>query len=73
LVAECRMPWNDAPTIHALRMTYNAAVAAHVSCTRTLTRVALSGEQPQADIVAAEATAKARLVKRARNCTLPWR
>jgi len=57
------MPWNDAPTIQALRMTYNAAVAAHASCTRALTRVALSGEQPQADVVAAEAKAKARLVE----------
>jgi len=57
------MPWNDAPTIQALRMTYNAAVAAHASCTRALTRVALSGEQAQPDMVAAEVKAKARLVE----------
>jgi len=63
LVAECRMPWNDAPTMHALRTAYNAAAAAHASCTRALTRVALSGEQPQPDIVAAEVKAKARLVE----------
>jgi hypothetical protein len=57
------MPWNDAPTIHALRMTYNAAVAAHAGCTRALTRVALNGEQPQPDMVAAEAKAKVCLVQ----------
>ena len=57
------MTSNDAPTINALRVAYNAAAAAHASCTRTLTRVALSGEQPQPDIVAAEAEAKARLVE----------
>ena len=57
------MPWNDAPTIQTLRMTYNAAVAAHASCTRALTRVALSGEQVQPGMVAAEMKAKARLVE----------
>jgi len=49
--------------MQALRMTYNAAAAAHASCTRALTHVALSGEQARPDMVAAEAKAKASLVE----------
>lgn len=57
------MPWNDASNMQSLRMTYNAAVSAHASCTRALTQVALSGQQPPPDMVAAEARAKTRLVE----------
>jgi len=57
------MPRNDAPPIPELRTAYDAAAAAHASCTRALTRVALSGEQAQPDMVAAEVKAKARLVE----------
>jgi len=57
----CRMPWNSDPTMQALRLTYNAAVAAHAACARALSEAVLRGDQPTPDLVKAEARAKARL------------
>ena len=53
--------------MHALRVAYNDAAAAHASCARALTRVALSGEQAQPEMVEAEAKAKDRLVEAREN------
>jgi hypothetical protein len=55
------MPWNNDPAMQALRLTYNAAVDAHATCSRALTECVIRGEQPSASLVEAEARAKARL------------
>jgi hypothetical protein len=55
------MPWSNDPTMQALRLTYNAAVDAHATCSRGLTEAVIRGEQPSAPLIEAEARAKARL------------
>jgi hypothetical protein len=57
------MPWNDDPAMHALRLTYNAAVTAHAGCSRALTDVALRGEPAPAHMIEAEAKARVRLAE----------
>jgi len=47
--------------MQALRLTYNAAVDAHATCSRALTESVIRGEQPAAPLLEAEARAKARL------------
>ena len=55
------MPWNDDPSMQALRLAYNAAVSAHANCARALTESALRGDIATQDAVAAEAKARAAL------------
>jgi tellurite resistance protein len=57
------MPWNSNPAMQALRLTYNAAVAAHASCSRALTEATLRGGQASPELIEAEAKAKARLAE----------
>jgi hypothetical protein len=52
------MSWNSDPAMQALRLRYNAAVAAHADCSRRLMEIGLAGEQPSAALV--EAVEKAR-------------
>jgi hypothetical protein len=55
------MPWNTDPETQALRLTYNAAVSAHSERARAITAALLRGEQPTAELVEAEAKARAAL------------
>jgi hypothetical protein len=55
------MPWNDDPTMQALRLTYNAAVAAHADRARAITDATLCGETPSPAAIEAEAKARLQL------------
>jgi dihydroxyacid dehydratase/phosphogluconate dehydratase len=57
------MPWNSNPTMQALRLTYNAAVAAHAACSRALMEATLCGGQASPELIEAEAKAKALLAE----------
>jgi hypothetical protein len=57
------MPWNDDVAMQALRLTYNAAVSAHMACVRALTEATLRGDVPDPTLVEAERTAKLRLTE----------
>ena len=58
---DSRMPWNDDPSIRALRLSYNAALSAHTDRSRALSEATLRGELPSASLVQAEAVARTRL------------
>jgi len=49
--------------MQALRLRYNAAVAAHADCSRALADVSVRGEQPSPAMVKAEAMAKTCLIE----------
>ena len=55
------MPWDDDPAMHALRMTYNAAVTAHAGWSRALTEAMMRGEHPSEALIESEAKARANL------------
>jgi hypothetical protein len=52
------MPWNHDPTMQALRMAYNAAVAAHAERARAVTEALMRGEADPAELIEAEAKAR---------------
>ena len=51
---------NDA-TLQSLRLTYNAALAAHQGCMRALTEASMAGTSPSAASVESEARARHEL------------
>jgi hypothetical protein len=53
------MPWNTNPDIQALRLRYNAALAAHADCSRRLIEALMAGQSPSQPLVEAEAKARA--------------
>ena len=55
------MPWSHDQSIRTLRLTYNAAVAAHANCSRSITEARMSGQAPSPDLVEAEANARIKL------------
>jgi hypothetical protein len=55
------MPWNKDAVIQSLRLTYNAAVSAHLACSRALTEATSRGDIPTLPLVEAEQKAKVRL------------
>lgn len=55
------MPWSHDPSVQALRLTYNAAIAAHAACARVLTEASIRGETPSHAAMEAEVAARARL------------
>jgi hypothetical protein len=55
------VPWNDDPEIQKLRLTYNAAVSAHVHCSRALAETSLRGDLPSQAAIEAEAKARVRM------------
>ena len=55
------MPWNNDPATQSLRLAYNAAVAAYADRSRALTEVFMQGKRPSAELVEAEAQARAQL------------
>jgi hypothetical protein len=57
------MPWNTDPAMQALRLTYNAAVAAHGECLRALTEATMRGAEASYELIDAEAKAKAYLAE----------
>jgi hypothetical protein len=55
------MPWNNDAVTNALRLAYNAAVAAHADRSRALTEALMQGAQPTPELVEAEAKARVHL------------
>jgi hypothetical protein len=55
------VPWSDDPEIQKLRLTYNAAVAAHAHCARAITEALMGGQSPSQAATEAEAKARARM------------
>ena len=55
------MPWSHDQSIRTLRLTYNAAVAAHANCSRSITEARMSGQAPSPELVEAEANARTTL------------
>jgi hypothetical protein len=56
-------------TLQALRLTYNAAFAAHQQCLRALSEARLAGTTPSAALLDRETKARQEL-ERARECLL---
>jgi hypothetical protein len=56
-------------TLQALRLKYNAALAAHQGCVRALTEAGMGGTPPSSAAIEAEARASAEL-ERARTALL---
>lgn len=48
------MPWSNNASIQALRMQYNAALAAHTSAKRALIDATITGAKPSTEIVETE-------------------
>jgi hypothetical protein len=57
------MPWNDDSVIRSLRLTYNAALAAHLARSRALAESVMRGEHPSPTLVGAEEAAKIRMIE----------
>jgi hypothetical protein len=55
------MPWSHDSATQSLRLTYNAAVAAHSNCVRALTEASMRGEGPSSALVEAERAARQSL------------
>jgi hypothetical protein len=55
------MPWTHDSATQALRLTYNAALAAHSNCSRALTEAHMRGEVPSPELIAAERSARLKL------------
>ena len=55
------MPWTHDRDTQSLRLAYNAAVAAHSNCSRTLTEASMRGDIPSPALLEAERTARLRL------------
>ena len=55
------MPWMNDPKIDALLQAYNAAISAHHGADRALLDAGMAGQAPTADMLAAEANARADL------------
>jgi hypothetical protein len=55
------MPWSHDPKVQALRLKYNAALAAHQACARALMEAALAGISPSGSAVEKEVEARAEL------------
>jgi hypothetical protein len=55
------MPWSHDRATQSLRLTYNAAVAAHSNCLRALTEASMRGGGPSPALVEAERGARLKL------------
>jgi hypothetical protein len=55
------MPWSHDQATQSLRLTYNAAVAAHADCSRALTEASMRGEAPSPALVEAALAARLKL------------